>query len=255
MKTIQTLTDLDLALTSRVLALADDELILAHRDSEWTGHAPILEEDIGLANIAQDELGHAGLWYGIYGSLTGSDPDRVVFFREAGDWRNVQLVELPKGDWAFTMLRQYLFDTYELAALAGLAESQHEGVAGAAAKIRREELYHHRHSSAWVKRLGLGTEESRRRIQHALDALWPYTAQLFASGDGDRSLAAAGYAPPPAEVRDAWTAVVRPYLDSSSLRVSAGPGLAPQRDQHTPYLAELLSEMQKVARLDPEAVW
>ncbi|MGH7428237.1 MAG: 1,2-phenylacetyl-CoA epoxidase subunit PaaC, partial [Candidatus Methylomirabilaceae bacterium] len=174
MKTIQTPTELDLAVAARVLALADDELILAHRDSEWTGHAPILEEDIGLANIAQDELGHAGLWYGIYRSLVGHDPDRMVFFREAGDWRCVQLVELPKGDWAFTMLRQYLFDAYEHVLLTQLAQSRHEGVAAAAAKIRQEELYHSRHTSAWVRRLGLGTAESHRRTQDALDALWPY---------------------------------------------------------------------------------
>ncbi len=258
MKTIQTPTELDLALAARVLAFADDELILAHRDSEWTGHAPILEEDIGLANIAQDELGHAGVWYGIYGALTGRDPDQVVFFRDAGDWRCVHLVELPNGDWAATMLRQYLFDAYELVLLTRLAESRHEGVAGAAAKMRQEELYHARHSSAWVKRLGLGTAESRRRTQDALDTLWPCAAQLFAP-DGERHLATAGYAPPPAELKDAWIAAVRPHLGSSGLHVpdGAGPALRrlPRREEHTPHLAELLSEMQKVARLDPEAVW
>ncbi|HET8679607.1 MAG TPA: 1,2-phenylacetyl-CoA epoxidase subunit PaaC [bacterium] len=255
MKTIQTPTDTDLAVAARVLALADDELILAHRDSEWTGHAPILEEDIGLANIAQDELGHAGLWYGVYASLTGQDPDRMVFFREANGWRCVQLVELPKGDWAFTMLRQYLFDAYEHVLLGRLAESLHEGVASAAAKIRREELYHFRHTSAWVKRLGLGTRESHNRTQDALDALWPYTAQLFATAGGDEDLAALGYAPPPAELADGWNALVRPHLEASSLGVPDGPGLALPREQHTPYLAGLLIEMQRVARLDPEAVW
>ena len=255
METIQTPTDLDFAMATRVLALADDELILAHRDSEWTGHAPILEEDIGLANIAQDELGHAGLWYGIYGSLTRHDPDRMVFFREAGDWRCVQFVELPKGDWAFTMVRQYLFDAYEHVLLTRLAESLHEQVAAAAAKIRQEEFYHSRHTSAWVRRLGLGTRESHRRAQDALDALWPYTAQLFAPDDGDDDLAACGYAPPPADLTDGWNALVRPHLEASGLRVPDGPGLIPPREQHTPYLAELLVEMQKVARLDPEAVW
>lgn len=258
MKTIHTTAELERALADRIMALADDELILAHRDSEWTGHAPILEEDIGLANIAQDELGHAWLWYGLYGQLSGRDPDHVVFFRDADGWRNVQLVELPKGDWAFTMLRQYLFDTYELAALAHLAESRHEGVAGASAKIRKEELYHVRHSSAWVKRLGLGTDESRRRMQDALETLWPYTAQLFASHDGDRELAEAGYTPAPAKVKDAWTAVVRPHLDASALRVPDASDLAPRqsrREEHTPALVELLNEMQRVARLDPEAVW
>ncbi len=255
MKTIQTPTDTDLAVAARMLALADDELILAHRDSEWTGHAPILEEDIGLANIAQDELGHAGLWYGVYGSLTGRDPDRMVFFREVSDWRCVQLVELPKGDWAFTMLRQYLFDAYEHVLLTRLAESRHEAVAAAAAKIRREELYHSRHTSAWVRRLGLGTAESRQRTQDALDGLWPYAAQLFAPGREDEELAALGYAPAPADLVDGWNTLVRPHLEASGLRVPDGAAPDLRREQHTPYLAELLAEMQKVARLDPEAVW
>jgi len=255
MKTIHTLSDLDVALAARLLALADDELILAHRASEWTGHAPILEEDIGLANIAQDELGHAGLWYDLYAALAGSDPDRLVFFRDAGGWRNVQLVELPKGDWAFTMLRQYLFDSYEAALLERLAEGRHEGIAGAAGKIRKEELYHARHSSAWVKRLALGTEESRRRSQDALDLLWPYTRQLFIPHEGDERLAAAGYAPRLADVHDIWTAAVRSHLESSGLRVPDSPGVAVRRDQHTPHLTELLTEMQRVARLDPEAIW
>ena len=96
------------ALAAKLLALADDEFLLGHRDSEWCGHAPILEEDIAFANIAQDEIGHASLWLNLYKDLTGDDPDRLLFFREAADYRNAQLCELPKGDWAFTMMRQYL---------------------------------------------------------------------------------------------------------------------------------------------------
>ncbi len=250
---------LDSALAARLLALGDDELILAHRNSEWTGHAPILEEDISLANIAQDELGHAQLWYGLHQALTGWAPDALAFFRDAADWRNVQLVELPKGDWAFTMLRQFLFDAYELALLARLAESQHEGVAQTAVKIHREELYHHRHSSAWVRRLGLGTEESHRRIQSALDELWPYTAQLFTPEAEEAILVPAGITPPLSEIHAAWMANVRPWLEASGLAVppttTFSPRHAPQRAAHTPHLAALLAEMQSVARSDPEAEW
>ena len=112
-------------LTQKLLALADDELILAHRNSEWIGHGPILEEDIALANIAQDELGHANLWYELHQTLTGDEPDDLAFFREADQFRNVQLVELPRGDWAFTMLRQYLFDAYELLLLDQLRHSRY----------------------------------------------------------------------------------------------------------------------------------
>lgn len=249
------MTDLDRALAARLLAQADDELILAHRDAEWTGHAPILEEDIGLANIAQDELGHAALWYGLHQQLTGRDPDQLVFHREAAGWRNVQLVELPKGDWAFTMLRQYLFDSYELVWLAPLAESRHAGIAQAAAKIRKEELYHYRHSCAWVRRLGLGTEESQRRMQNALNEMWPYTPQLFATLEDEIALVNAGYVPPLAAVREAWIAEVLPRLEAAGLTIPLAATVPLRRDEHTPHLAELLREMQKVARADPEAEW
>src|SRR6188768_2912288 len=120
-------------LAELVLGWADDSLILGHRNSEWAGHAPILEEDIAFSNLALDELGHAQLWYGLHAELTGSDPDRLVFFRDAKDWRNTQLVELPKGDWAFSMLRQYLFDVYENVMLGHLVESQDARIAEIAA--------------------------------------------------------------------------------------------------------------------------
>lgn len=249
------MTEIERVLAEKLLAFADDEMILAHRNSEWTGHAPILEEDIALANIAQDELGHAQLWYGLYQSLNGATPDALVFFRDPVDWRNVQLVELPRGDWAFTMLRQYLFDSYELAQLARLVESRHAEVAQTAAKIQKEELYHQRHSSAWVRRLGLGTEESHRRMQAALDALWPYTAQLFAPGEEEEALVKAGITPPPVEVHEAWAANVLPWLEAAGLDIPLAPTVTPRRDEHTPHLAALLAEMQSVARSDPAAEW
>ena len=184
------------ALAARLLASADDELILAQRNAGWTGHAPILEEDIALANIAQDELGHATIWYGLVETLTGEDPDRLAFFREPGQFRSAQIVEQPRGDWAFTMLRQYLFDAYELTLLSRLVASAYQPAADAAARMRNEEIYHYRHSSAWVRRLGLGTDESHRRMQRALDELWPLTGQLFSAQPGDDLLVAAGFWPP-----------------------------------------------------------
>ena len=142
-----------------LLAMADDELILGHRNSEWTGHAPILEEDIAFANIAIDEMGHARLWYELYGQRIGSAVDDLVFFRDPPDFRNVRLVELPRGDWAFSMLRQYLFDAFELARAEALLQSSYRPLAEMAAKIRQEERYHYRHSESWVRRMGLGTAE------------------------------------------------------------------------------------------------
>ena len=243
------------ALVERLLAQADDELILGHRDSEWTGHAPILEEDIAMANLAQDELGHAAIWYGLHQELTGQDPDRLAFQRNALDYRNVQLVELPIGDWAFTMLRQYLFDTYEMLLLARLQESAYPPLAQAAAKMGNEERYHHRHSSAWVQRLGLGTEESHRRMQRALDELWPYVEELFTPLPGDALLTEAGLFPDLGELREAWRGQVLPFLAQAELTVPDAPALPLTRRDHTEALIDLLADMQMVARSDPEAVW
>ncbi len=244
------------ALAAKLLALADDELILAHRNSEWTGHAPILEEDIAFANIAQDELGHAAIWLGLHETLTGRDPDQVIFFRAPEAYRNVQLVELPKGDWAFSMVRQYLFDAYELACLAHLITSEYAPLAEAAAKIRPEELYHYRHSSTWVRRLALGTAESHRRTQAALDSLWPYAQQLFVSLPDEPALVAAGYVPEPAITQQTWRAAVQPFLQDCQLIIPQTPtGAPPGRKEHTPHLTVLLAELQEVARLDPAASW
>jgi ring-1,2-phenylacetyl-CoA epoxidase subunit PaaC len=244
------------ALTQSLLALADDELILAHRDSEWTGHAPILEEDIAFANIAQDELGHAIIWYSLLADITGDNPDRLVFFRDAPAYQNIQLVELPKGDWALSMLRQYLFDTAEMVRLEQLVQSRYPPLASAAAKIRKEELYHYRHTQAWVRRLSLGTAESHRRTQDALHALWPYTFQLFTPLPEETLLIEDGYIPEPVLLRAAWEQHVLTFLQDAQLVVptQCTPVTVP-RDQHTDHLVLLLREMQEVARLDSQAQW
>jgi ring-1,2-phenylacetyl-CoA epoxidase subunit PaaC len=245
------------ALARYLLALADDELVLAHRNSEWTGHAPILEEDIAFANIALDEMGHANLWYQQVQALTGQSPDQLVFFRDAADFRCAQLVELPKGDWAFSMLRQYLFDAAEAVRLPALAASPERALAEPAAKIRTEEIYHYRHTAAWIKRLGLGTEESQRRLQAALDALWPYARQLFVPLPGEAELAAEGLGPGSAAVQREWEALVLPRLREAGLRLPATrQPAATDRAQHSEHLPALLEEMQAVARLEaPETEW
>ena len=208
------------ALRARLMAMADDELILAHRNAEWTGHAPILEEDIALANLAQDELGHATTLLGILGELDGRTPDKLAYFREAAEYRNVQLVELPKGDWARTMLRQYLFDVYEHVLYEALLTSAYQPLADAIAKFRGEELYHLRHSHVWVERLGLGTAESHGRMQQALDLLWPYTAQLFQAMGGDSGLIADNLFPDVTTLHDTWLDIVLPHLEASGLHLS-----------------------------------
>jgi ring-1,2-phenylacetyl-CoA epoxidase subunit PaaC len=252
------MNEIEQLLAAKFLTLADDELILAHRNSEWTGHAPILEEDIAFANIAQDELGHATLWYNLRAALTGEEPDNLVFFRETADFRNAQMMELPKGDWAFTTMRQYLFDALELVRLPLFMTSGYRPLAETAAKIRPEEIYHYRHSAAWVKRLGLGTAESARRMQAALDELWPYTPQLFAPIAGEDKLVAADYLPDLAQLEAAWRAEVEPFLTAANLIIptlSATARAAQDRAAHTPHLTNLLADLQSVARLDREAVW
>ncbi|TDE86309.1 1,2-phenylacetyl-CoA epoxidase subunit PaaC [Deinococcus sp. S9] len=246
------------ALIEKLTALADDELILAHRDSEWTGHAPILEEDIALANIAQDELGHASLYLELRRELDGSDPDRLAFFREADEFRNVRLAELPKGDWAFTMLRQYLFDAYEVLWLDAVRGSTYTPLAEVAAKALREEKFHLQHTALWVERLALGTDESCRRTQNALNALWPHAAQLFQPVQDEEQLVEAGMLPDLAGVRARWEALVVPHLTQHcGLTLPPAPAAAGGgRHLHTEHLAPLLMEMQSVARAVPNAeVW
>jgi ring-1,2-phenylacetyl-CoA epoxidase subunit PaaC len=246
-------------LSAQLLAMADDELLLGQRDSEWCGNAPILEEDIAFANLALDELGHALVWYNLLAELEDDasikDADKLVYFREPWDFRNLQLVELPNGDWAFSMLRQFLFDAAEQVRLEALRASAYAPLAQAAAKLKPEEVYHYRHTHAWVLRLGQGTEESHRRMQAALDAIWPYTLQLFAPLPGEAELAAASILPSADGLRSAWETLILPVLEESDLHIPDGPQHQLERSQHSPHLKFLLAEMQSVARLDPQAEW
>ena len=241
------------ALAASVLAWADDEMILAHRDSEWTGHAPILEEDIAFANLALDEMGHAQLWYGLVAALRGEAPetypDRLIFTRPAAEYRNLRMVELPRGDWAFSMLRHYLFDALEHVRLASLRAGAEPRIRAVASKITPEEMYHLRHTSAWVTRLGQGTPESHDRMQAAIAGLWPSVPQMFAP-DSIVEVLDLG------ELRGHWESIVLPHLKAAGLE----PASWVERDiadrtVHTPHLDDLLQEMQQVARAEPEATW
>ncbi|PTA67095.1 1,2-phenylacetyl-CoA epoxidase subunit PaaC [Deinococcus arcticus] len=245
------------ALIRKLTALADDEIVLAHRGGEWTGHAPILEEDIALANMAQDELGHAGLYLGLRAELDGSDADRLAFFRGADEYTNTRLVELPKGDWAFTMLRQFLYDTSEALWLEAATRSTYAPLAAVAAKAVREEKFHVQHTALWVERLALGTEESRRRTQSALNDLWPHAAQLFQPVEGEAELVAAGLLPDLGTIHARWhDLVTRHLVDKCGLTLPEPPAEQAPRNVHTEHLAPLLAEMQLVARQHPDAeVW
>jgi ring-1,2-phenylacetyl-CoA epoxidase subunit PaaC len=242
-----------------LLAMADDELVLGHRDSEWCGHAPILEEDIAFANIALDEIGHAAIWYALAAQFAGEDPDtypdQQIFFREPEEFRNSQLVEQPKGDWAFSMLRQYLFDAAEKVWLAALKNSTYTPLAEAAAKISTEELYHLRHTRAWIRRLGFGSKESHRRLQAALEILWPLSGQLFVHHPEEEQMVQNGYVPAADSLRTEWENLVIPYLETCSLTLPKVNYVGLSRIQHTDHLTVLVTEMQSVARLEPEGKW
>lgn len=249
------------ALAQFTLALADDELITGHRLSEWTGHAPILEEDIAFANLALDEIGHARLWLELAAKELGEDPeifpDIQVFQRPAKDFRNLQIAELPNGDWAFSMLRQYLFDSFENIRLASLKASPQSGLAEIAAKIAVEEIYHLRHTQAWMKRLALGTDESAQRTQAALDTLWPYAAQFADPLPGENELVDKKLIESSEAIFNQWHSLQKEFL-SSQCQLSL-PDLqsspSKSRGVHTDHLAPLIDEMQEVARADLEGRW
>ena len=246
-------------LANYLIAIGDDELILGHRDSEWCGHAPILEEDIAFANISLDEIGHARLWFELAASLLGEDPktfpDQLAFYRDWDKFRSIQMAALPKGDWAFTMLRQFFFDSFENLRLEGLAESAYPPIAQAAAKIRNEEVYHLRHTAAWVPRLGLGTQESGRRMQIALEALWPFAFQLGVPLAGESELAAQGLVPAADALRHKWLEIMGNAMQEVGLAIpEIGVPAVVDRSVQSEDLRQLLLEMQEVPRQHPREV-
>jgi ring-1,2-phenylacetyl-CoA epoxidase subunit PaaC len=247
------------ALVQYLLRHGDDRLVLGHRLSEWCGHAPILEEDIALANIALDFVGQANLLLQLAGQIEGRgrDADALAYFREATEFRNVQLVELPNGDFGFTIVRQFLFDAYDVPFLDALQRSAHPELAGVAAKAYKEARYHLRHSAEWVIKLGDGTDESHARAQRALDELWRFTGELFVADDVDRTLTTAGIAPDLAALEPRWRERVEAVLRQATLNLPpATPAmLGGRHGRHTEHLGHMLAEMQIVARSFPGATW
>ena len=247
------------ALFEYLLRLGDDRLVLGHRLSEWCGHAPILEEDIALANIALDLVGQANLLLKLAGEVEGKgrSEDALAYFREAIEFRNVLMAELPNGDFAVTIVRQFLFDAYDQLLLDALTRSADGELAGIAGKAVKEARYHLRHSAEWVVKLGDGTAESHGRAQAALDDLWRFTGEPFLADDLDRSLAAAGVAPDPASLREPWLARVREVVAAATLRLPEDRSVARGGRQglHTEHLGHVLAEMQSVVRAHPGAEW
>ena len=241
------------------LRLADTALILGHRLSEWIGHAPILEEEMALGNIALDLIGEARALYSYAGEVEGKgrDEDALAYRRDAGGFRNLLLVEQPNGDFAATIVRQFLFSAFAPPFWRMLAASRDATLAAIAAKSEKEAAYHLRHAGEWLIRLGDGTEESHRRAQAALDELWPYTGELFERDAVEDPLIAAGIAVDPETLRPEWQRTVSAVLAEATLK-------APERvwmqsggrsGRHSEHLGHLLATMQFLQRAYPGATW
>ncbi|MFI8101468.1 1,2-phenylacetyl-CoA epoxidase subunit PaaC [Streptomyces sp. NPDC086023] len=233
--------------TTAALALGDDALVLAQRLGEWAGHAPVLEEEVALANIALDLLGQARVLLSMAG-----DEDELAYLREEREFTNLQLVEQPNGDFAHTIARQLYFSTYQHLLYAALAAGD-GGFAPLAAKAVKETEYHRDHATQWTLRLGDGTDESRARIRRALDALWRFTGEMFQPVEGlDVDWAA---------LEAAWLAAVGAVLERATLTLPEGPRTgawtagAGRQGLHTESFGRMLAEMQHLHRSHPGATW
>ncbi|HET6609051.1 MAG TPA: 1,2-phenylacetyl-CoA epoxidase subunit PaaC [Rhodopila sp.] len=247
------------ALLTFLLRTGDNTLILGHRLSEWCGHAPALEEDIALANTALDLIGQTQFWLELAATMEGEGrtADNLAYRRDAGDFRNVLMVERPNGDYGKTLMRQFLFDAWHHTLLAVLVSSKDGRIAEIAAKALKEVSYHLGRSSDLVIRLGDGSNESHRRMQDALDDLWPYAGECFVTDESDRELAVAGIAPAPETLRPAWEQIVRATLSTATLAIPSGTFVHKGGKQgiHTEHLGYILAEMQFLQRAYPGAVW
>ena len=239
-----------------VLRAADDELIIGHRHSEWTGFGPDIESDVAFSSIAQEEIGHARAFYGQIAS--GEDAaDGLAYSRRPSEYRHATFVERENEGWESSIVRLALYERYDADRLRLLAASGQDQVAGLARALLREERYHVLFADAWLTRLVKGSQEGHDRVQRALDAAWPEALGLFEQTDADARLETAGLLHAPAsEQRQAWEAAVRPLLESCGLAVPGSPAQeGGRRGAHTEAFSRLHAQMTEVWRSDPEARW
>jgi ring-1,2-phenylacetyl-CoA epoxidase subunit PaaC len=246
-------------LATYTLRLGDDALILSHRLGEWIAGAPQIEEDIALANIALDLLGQARSLLTYAGEVEGAgrDEDALAYRRDEREFLNVQLVELPNGDFGATMARQLLFASYQYELYERLRASSDPTLAAVAGKAIKEVAYHRDHATQWVLRLGDGTAESHRRMQAGLDEVWPYADDLFEADEVTGRLAADRVGADPAALAEPWTAYVEPVIAQATLEVPQPSfrGSGGRRGIHTEAMGYVLAEMQHLHRVHPGASW
>ena len=241
------------------LALGDDALTMGQRLSEWISNGPFLEEDLALANVALDFVGRARMFLGYAGELEGKGraEDELAMLRDCREYSNLLIFELPVGDFANTIARQYLIDAFEVPYFEALCHSKDETIAAIAAKTVKECHYHLRRSRDWIVRLGDGTEESHQRSQDAIEALWPYVPELFEMPDYETRLADAGIATDREALKSGWLDHVRAALDEATLDLPADEHtIRGGRDGvHTEHLGYLLADLQFMQRAYPGLEW
>lgn len=242
-----------------LVRLADNAFVLGHRLSEWSGRAPTLEEDIALSNIGLDLIGQARSLYAHAVRIEGQgrSEDALPFLRDAGQYRNVQLVERPNMDFAVTMARQLAYSTFAELQWEKLKASRDVELAGIAAKAEKECTYHVRHSSEWAIRLGDGTDESHARMQAAINDVWIYTGELFEADAIDEAMIAAGIGIDAAALRPAWSETIASVLHEATLELPVDRWMSSggRRGVHTEHLGHMLAEMQSLQRAYPGAQW
>lgn len=244
------------ALAELLLATADDEFVIGFWDSEWTGIAPMLEEDVATSSVAQDEIGHAKALYELLAELTDQDPDQIAYGREPGGYRHASLLNHRRGDWAFTVARRYLYETADAVRLGALARSAHEPLALLAGKMRREETYHLLHAEAWLRRLADAPVDVAGRLADAIRTLWPDAQDVFAPLPGEEELVRSGMLPTPMRaLHTDWQARVRPVLEPIAGPLPAAAPTLDGRERRSRDFAWLHGEFTSVARAEERATW
>lgn len=248
------------AIKDLLYRMADDDMIIGHRMSEWTGIGPILEEDIAFSSIAQDEIGHAQAYYQMMHEFMGEGhPDQVAFNRPSAEFRSCQLVEYPIGDYAFSLVRHALYDIAESLRLEALAQSSFRPLSELAKKLLREEKYHLLHAHTWLKQLGPATAESNQRLQTAMDELYPIAFSLFEPTSYEQALKEEGICPSEAELEARWVDAITNLSLQSGLKLpevtDRTAHYGGRQGKHTAHLDKLLAEMTEVFVIDTTAVW
>lgn len=245
------------AIKDLLFSMADDALIISHRNSEWTGIGPVLEEDIAFSSMAQDKLGHAYQLYIILSnSFDAGDPDQLAFNRGVADFRSSHLCELPIGEYDFSLVRHFLFSHAEILRYEMLETSSFEPLAQLATKIRGEIKYHIMHADTWIQKLGKGNKESHTRMQKQLDYAYPYALGVFELSDFESELASEKIFEGEAKLQGRWLENITPLIESSNLKLNqTDPILGGRKGQHTEHLEPLIKEMGEVFNIDVEASW